>query len=165
MAAVQLVVLRCGRHASPMPHPSCCCSTLQVRRRVPAPQAELEALAAELRQQAEINAGALVRQTTPTVVITAIADEVKQTLRSAPRAADSLQKTVDAGETALTSMYDGKHYEVSKHAAFTNHGLSTVALLVSEQRWKALPESARQAMLQAERDCGRGRPGIAGQAG
>lgn len=64
-----------------------------------------------------------------------------------------LQKTVDAGETALTSMYDGKHYEVSKHAAFTNHGLSTVALLVSEQRWQTLPESARQAMLQAERDC------------
>jgi TRAP-type transport system periplasmic protein len=64
-----------------------------------------------------------------------------------------LQKTVDAGETALTSMHDAKHYEVSKHAAFTNHGLSTVALLVSEQRWKALPESARQAMVQAERDC------------
>ena len=63
-----------------------------------------------------------------------------------------LQKTVDAAETALTSMHDAKQYEVSKHAAFTHHGLSTVALLVSEQRWKTLPESARQAMLQAERD-------------
>ena len=62
------------------------------------------------------------------------------------------QKTVDAGETALTSMHDAKQYEVSKHAAFTHHGLSTVALLVSEQRWKTLPESARQAMLQAERE-------------
>ena len=38
-----------------------------------------------------------------------------------------LQKTVDAGETALTSMYDGKHYEVAKHAAFTHHALSSVA--------------------------------------
>jgi len=63
-----------------------------------------------------------------------------------------LQKTVDAAETALDAMHDGKHYEVSKHTAFTHHALSTVALLVSEQRWKTLPESARQAMLQAERD-------------
>jgi tripartite ATP-independent transporter DctP family solute receptor len=63
-----------------------------------------------------------------------------------------LQKTVDAAETALTSMHDAKQYEVSKHAALTHHALSTVALLMSEQRWKNLPESARQAMLQAERD-------------
>ena len=39
-----------------------------------------------------------------------------------------LQKTVDAAETALTSMYDAKHYEVSKHARLTHHALSTVAL-------------------------------------
>jgi len=63
-----------------------------------------------------------------------------------------LQKTVDAAETALDAMHDGKHYEVSKHTALTHHGLSTVALLVSEQRWRTLPESARQAMHQAERD-------------
>ena len=62
------------------------------------------------------------------------------------------QKTVDAGETALTSMYDGKHYEVAKHAAFTHHALSSCALLCSEQRWKSLPEHVRQAMIQAERD-------------
>ena len=62
------------------------------------------------------------------------------------------QRTVDAAETALTSMYDAKQYEVSKHAAFTNHALSTVALLVSEQRWKTLSEGTRQAMLQAERE-------------
>ena len=49
-----------------------------------------------------------------------------------------LQKTVDAGETALTSMYDAKHYEVSKHVSLTHHALSTNALLVSEQRWKTL---------------------------
>jgi len=63
-----------------------------------------------------------------------------------------LQKTVDAAETALPSMYDGKHYEVSKHIALTHHALSTFALIASEQRWKTLPESARQAMLQAERE-------------
>ncbi len=63
-----------------------------------------------------------------------------------------LQNTVDAGETALDAMHDAKHYEVSKHTAFTHHALSTAALLVSDQRWKTLPESARQAMIQAGRE-------------
>jgi tripartite ATP-independent transporter DctP family solute receptor len=63
-----------------------------------------------------------------------------------------LQKTVDAGETALTSMYDAKHYEVSKHVSLTHHALSTNALLVSEQRWKTLSDRTRQALVQAERE-------------
>jgi tripartite ATP-independent transporter DctP family solute receptor len=63
-----------------------------------------------------------------------------------------LQKTVDAGETALTSMYDAKHYEVAKHVSLTHHALSTNALLVSEQRWKTLSERTRQALVQAERE-------------
>ena len=43
-------------------------------------------------------------------------------------------------------MYDAKHYEASKHAAFTNHALSTVALLVSEQRWKSTTNTSTSRM-------------------
>jgi TRAP-type C4-dicarboxylate transport system substrate-binding protein len=62
------------------------------------------------------------------------------------------QRTVDAGETALPSMWDAKHYEVVKHVALTQHGLSTVAMLASEQRWKTYPPDVQAAIVKAAKE-------------
>jgi TRAP-type transport system periplasmic protein len=62
------------------------------------------------------------------------------------------QKTVDAAETTFTAMYDAKQYEVAKYGSITNHAVSSTAFIVSENRWKALPEDVRQALVTAEKE-------------
>jgi len=62
------------------------------------------------------------------------------------------QKTVDAAETSLTSMYDAKHHEVSRHVILTHHGLTTNALLISERRWQSLPKNVQDALAKAARE-------------
>lgn len=62
------------------------------------------------------------------------------------------QHTIDAAETDLQSMYSAKQYEVVKYAARTHHGLSTVGVIVNQQRWDALPQNVKDVLQQAEAD-------------
>ncbi|HEY9288830.1 MAG TPA: TRAP transporter substrate-binding protein [Candidatus Dormibacteraeota bacterium] len=62
------------------------------------------------------------------------------------------QHTIDAAETDLQSMYSAKQYEVVKYASRTHHGLSTVGLIVNQQRWDGLPQNVRNVLQQAESD-------------
>jgi tripartite ATP-independent transporter DctP family solute receptor len=62
------------------------------------------------------------------------------------------QGTVDAAETDLQSMYSAKQYEVTKYVAITNHGLSTSGLIISEQRWAALPQNVKEVLEQVEKE-------------
>jgi tripartite ATP-independent transporter DctP family solute receptor len=62
------------------------------------------------------------------------------------------QHTVDAAETDLQSMYGAKHYEVTKYASRTHHGLSTMGLIINQQRWDGLPQNVKDVLQQAEGD-------------
>lgn len=62
------------------------------------------------------------------------------------------QHTIDAAETDLQSMYGAKHYEVTKYAARTHHGLSTMGLVINQARWDALPQNVKAVLQQAESD-------------
>lgn len=62
------------------------------------------------------------------------------------------QHTVDAAETDLQSMYGAKQYEVVKYASRTHHGLSTMGLIVNQQRWDGFPQNVRDVLQQAEGD-------------
>jgi len=59
------------------------------------------------------------------------------------------QRTVDAAETALPSMYDAKQYEVAKFAVETHHSQSNVPMLISEQKWATLSPDVQQALMTA----------------
>jgi len=61
------------------------------------------------------------------------------------------QGTLDGAETALPSMWDVKHYEVSKYVAQTHHGLSSVMWAIATKTWDKLPASAQKAVV----DCNR----------
>lgn len=60
------------------------------------------------------------------------------------------QGTLDGAETALPSMYDAKHYEVSKYVAQTHHGLSSVVWAISEATWDKLPANAQEAVVSCD---------------
>ncbi len=62
------------------------------------------------------------------------------------------QKTIDGAETALPSMFTSKHYEVSKYVTLTDHAMSTVAIVFSEQKWKTLPANVQQILTQAGKE-------------
>jgi len=62
------------------------------------------------------------------------------------------QKTVDAGESSFDAFWQGKLYEVAKHAVVTSHSYSTTPLLMSEKRWQSLPQSAQQVLVAAEKE-------------
>ncbi len=62
------------------------------------------------------------------------------------------QATLDGAETALPSMYDAKHYEVSKYVAQTHHGLSSVAWAISEATWDKLPADAQAVVVECDRE-------------
>jgi TRAP-type transport system periplasmic protein len=64
------------------------------------------------------------------------------------------QGTVDAAETALSSVIDAKHYEVAKHAAVTRHASSNWGILMSDVKWASFPEDVQQAILTAEAEAG-----------
>jgi TRAP-type transport system periplasmic protein len=62
------------------------------------------------------------------------------------------QRTVDAAETALPSMYDAKQYEVAKYAVETHHSQSNVPMLISEQKWATLSPDVQQALMTAAKE-------------
>ncbi len=62
------------------------------------------------------------------------------------------QHTIDAAETALPSMVNFKHYEVSKYVSLTHHGLSAVGVLASEKQWNSWPKNVQDALQKAVND-------------
>lgn len=62
------------------------------------------------------------------------------------------QGTVDSAETAFSSMFDQKQYEVTKFGTVSNHAAATTAFLVSDAKWNSLPENVREAMMTAEEE-------------
>lgn len=62
------------------------------------------------------------------------------------------QGTLDGAETALPSMYDAKHHEVSKYVAQTHHGLSSVVWAISEATWDKLPADAQAVVVECDRE-------------
>ncbi|MBA2254501.1 MAG: TRAP transporter substrate-binding protein [Chloroflexi bacterium] len=62
------------------------------------------------------------------------------------------QGTLDGAETALPSMYDAKHYEVSKYVAQTHHGLSSVAWVIAEATWKKLPADIQGVVVACDKE-------------
>ncbi len=62
------------------------------------------------------------------------------------------QGTLDGAETALPSMYDAKHHEVSKFVAQTHHGLSSVVWVIAEATWDKLPADAQTVVVECDRE-------------
>jgi len=62
------------------------------------------------------------------------------------------QKTIDGAETALPSMWTAKQYEVTKYVTLTDHAMSTIAIVFSEQKWKTLPDDVKQVLTRVGKE-------------
>lgn len=60
------------------------------------------------------------------------------------------QGTLDAAETALTSMADAKQQEVTTQVTVTHHGLSASVWIMAEATWQKLDEEQQQVVVECD---------------
>lgn len=61
------------------------------------------------------------------------------------------QGTIDAVDTNPIGMRDSKLYEVAKHLAVTNHIFTTIVMMMTMDKWKALSPELQNAVMEAAR--------------